>query len=133
MNSQLCLHCGFGFLAIECENFVEEKDACEGCDATHCCRECGSYDTRPKEEKETHVHVDRALFQCGDCGLQFTQRECASHTDKYTPEENRWASCSEDCTCDRGAKNSIHRCPTCLTLNGHYAGLTLNGHDAGLK
>lgn len=126
MISHLCLTCGFGFLVMECDNFIEEKDECEGCNDTHCCRECGSRDTRPKtkEEKQTIVkRVDRSLFQCGDCGLQFTQLECASHTNKYVPEENRWPTCMEDCECNVGAKNSIHRCPTCLTLNAHYAGL----------
>lgn len=132
MISQVCLNCSFRFLVCECENFVEEKDMCEGCETAHCCRECGSYDTRPKtkeeieEEKQEsctmYVAPERALFQCGDCGLQFTQSHCASHTDAYAPEENRYATCEEDCKCDGGDKDNIHRCPMCFTLNAPYFG-----------
>ena len=52
MERQLCLNCGIGFLVMSCENFVEETCVCEGCDTSHCCRECGSYNTRPKTKQE---------------------------------------------------------------------------------
>ena len=138
MISHICLNCSFRFLAFECENYVREKDMCEGCETAHCCRECGSYDTRPKTKEEAeeeervmlalmeagkmYVPPERHLFQCGDCGLQFTQRQCASHTNKYQPEENRYPTCDEDCKCNGGAKDSIHRCPQCFTLNAPYFG-----------
>ena len=129
MEKQICLNCGIGFLVMSCENFVEETNVCKGCDTSHCCRECGSYNTRPKtkqeniedlqeitENKGMFVHPQRAFYQCGDCDLKFTQNQCASHVGSGT-------TCEEDCLCDYGgAKDCIHRCPTCLTLNSGYVG-----------
>lgn len=137
MERHLCLNCGIGFLVMSCENFIEETCVCEGCDASHCCRECGSYNTRPKTKQEKldemqekldemqemkanpqrmFVQPERAFYQCGDCGLKFTQSQCASHVNSGT-------TCDEECLCDyRGKKDCIHRCPTCLTLNSRYAG-----------
>lgn len=53
MEKQICLNCGIGFLVMSCENFVEETNVCKGCDTSHCCRECGSYNTRPKKNRRT--------------------------------------------------------------------------------
>jgi hypothetical protein len=123
MERQLCLNCGIGFLVMSCENFVEETCVCEGCDTSHCCRECGSYNTRPKTKQEMKanpqrmfVRPERAFYQCGDCGLKFTQSQCASHVNSGT-------TCDEECLCSgRGEKDYVHHCPTCLTLNSRYAG-----------
>ena len=111
--SQICLNCTAGFVVLECANFVE--GTCEGCEVAHCCRQCGSYDTRPRTEEESKLMKsgeipERAFYQCGDCGLEFT-RQCASHIGDGT--------CMEDC---KGADKDVHRCPMCLTLNGKYAG-----------
>ena len=119
--SQVCLRCTAGFVVLECANFVDEKGVCEGCEVSHCCRQCGSYDTRPRTREEfesqmggMYVHPDRALYRCGDCGLEFTQRHCASHLGEGT--------CMDECKCNGGDKNDVHRCPICHTLNGRYAG-----------
>lgn len=125
----LCLNCGIGFLVMSCENFVEETGLCNGCDKSHCCRECGSYNTRPKTGKEKledlqemvkntgmFVPPERAFYQCADCGLKFTQSQCASHVNSGT-------TCDDKCLCGyRGEKDCIHHCPTCNTLNSRYAG-----------
>ena len=125
--SQICLNCTAGFVVLECANFVDEEGVCEGCEIAHCCRQCGSYDTRPRTEEdkkdmlkmfssgEMYVPVERALYQCGDCGLEFTQQQCASDIGDGT-------TCVDDCQCEGADKDDIHRCPMCLTLNGHYAG-----------
>ena len=120
--SQVCLHCTACFVVLECANFIE--GVCEGCEVAHCCRQCGSYDTRPrtKEELEEGVWklmksgeiIERAFYQCGDCGLEFTQRQCASYIGDGT--------CIEDCQCTGANKDDVHRCPMCLTLSGKYAG-----------
>jgi hypothetical protein len=130
MERHICLNCGIGFLIMSCDNFVEEKNVCKGCDVSHCCRECGSYNTRPKTEKEKieeleemrankqrmFIRPERAFYQCGDCGLKFTQSQCASHVNSGT-------TCDEECLCGRrGEKDCIHHCPTCLTLNSRYVG-----------
>ena len=84
--SQVCLNCTAGFVVLECANFVDDEGVCEGCEVAHCCRQCGSYDTRPRTKEELEegmwelmksdeiIVPDRALYQCGDCGLEFTQR-----------------------------------------------------------
>ena len=117
--SQVCLHCTAGFVVLECANFVEETGTCEGCEVAHCCRQCGSSNTRPRTKKEieelTECATERALFQCGDCGLEFTQRQCASNIGDGT-------TCVDDCECKGADKDDVHRCPICLTLNSHYAG-----------
>jgi ribosomal protein L40E len=124
--SQICLNCTAGFVVLECANFVEETGTCKGCEVAHCCRQCGSHDTRPKTSEEIkamqellasgmYVPVERALYRCGDCGLEFTQRQCASHTGDGT-------TCMYDCECKGADKDDVHRCPMCFTLNGHYAG-----------
>lgn len=125
--SQVCLNCTAGFVVLECANFVEETGTCEGCEVAHCCRQCGSYDTRPRTKEELEegtwelmksgeiITLERALYQCGDCGLEFTQRQCASNIGDGT-------TCVDDCQCEGADKDDVHRCPMCLTLNGHYAG-----------
>jgi len=128
--SQICLNCTAGFLVLECANFVEDEGVCEGCEVAHCCRQCGSYNTRSKTEEEKkdmlkilsngiYVPPVRALYQCGDCGIEFTQRQCASHIGNGT-------TCMDECKCNGADKDDIHRCPICLTLNGHYAGALSN-------
>lgn len=121
--SQVCLHCTAGFVVLECANFVEETGTCEGCEVAHCCRQCGSYDTRPRTKEELEEwelmklgeNSERAFYQCGDCGLEFTQRQCASNIGDGT-------TCIEDCNCKGADKDNVHRCPMCLTLSSRYAG-----------
>lgn len=125
--SQVCLNCTAGFVVLECANFVDDEGVCEGCEVAHCCRQCGSYDTRPRTKEELEegmwelmksdeiIVPDRALYQCGDCGLEFTQRQCASYIGDGT-------TCIEDCQCEGADKDDVHRCPMCLTLSGRYAG-----------
>ena len=121
--SQICLNCTAGFVVLECANFVEETGTCEGCEVAHCCRQCGSHDTRPKTEEDKknmfsndmYVPPVRALYQCGDCGLEFTQRQCASHIGDGT-------TCMDDCNIKGADKDDTHRCPMCLTLSSRYAG-----------
>ena len=123
--SQVCLHCTAGFVVLECANFVEETGTCEGCEVAHCCRQCGSYDTRPRTKEELEEGMwelmklgenpERAFYQCGDCGLEFTQRQCASNIGDGT-------TCIEDCNYKGADKDNVHRCPMCLTLSSRYAG-----------
>ena len=112
--SQVCLRCTAGFVVLECANF--EKGVCYGCEVSHCCRQCGSYDTRPRTREEFEegqlvgmYDPARALYRCGDCGLEFTQRQCASRLE---------GTCMDECN---GGDANVHRCPICLTLNGRYA------------
>ena len=124
--SQVCLHCTAGFIVLECANFKDEKGVCEGCEVAHCCRQCGSYDTRPRTEEEKkemlkmfsngmYIAPERALYQCGDCGLEFTQSQCASHIGDGT-------TCMDDCQLKGADKDDTHRCPMCLTLSSCYSG-----------
>lgn len=118
--SQVCLNCTACFVVLECTNFNEST--CKGCEDAHCCRQCGSSNTRPRTKGEIEETMDeryappsRALYECGDCGLQFTQEQCASYIGDGT-------TCIDDCQCEGADKDDVHRCPMCLTLNGHYAG-----------
>jgi hypothetical protein len=55
-------------------------------------------------------------FQCGDCGLRFTQQECASHKNSNT-------TCMEHCLFFTNPMNdAVHHCPTCKTHNAHWVG-----------